>query len=1452
MRNNIKRFAVAVLAALFTLQASAAVFLKALGEGEERTEQNGSSWATAYTDAQEALTAALADGTLYVAAGVYPLRSQTAVGDKTLKIYGGFAGVEGETLEQRNTQDNQSIFTGDKDGNDCYIHYELSTNAPSPSVTKTITGAPMVSNGRFNLPPDYTGEYDIYAAANNSDTGIELFKDNHSSALFTFSNGATFVLDGIYLIGYRNQLFGASGANTSVTINDCRFYANRGASGVFSVDSLKSFTLSNSHFAYGVADACGGIWCASPGLVTNCLFESVYSTATLRGGIIHLSNGKYPTVIADSTFTRICRHGRSELAHGGPAVCINAENGGTQPLIRGCQFTYCWNVMTESATGCSPIVGTSGGSWYIEDSRFEHNFISCSVKSGYSYFLVGQHATAGRVGGAYFRNTVFADNVIAAHADEGKGNYALGIAGSDCYTQNNYTDAGKHVFVNCLFDRNFAEDRTGRSGVAPVLAEGILASANTFGTICGAANCTFISATSANPSVALFGSKHYWPVKVVNCLFLSDAAIANPFYSPVVPTDKIGLRAYSCTAQNCFTVPQNVVAEGWQTDWVPLLEDKEKGSFPVAKVLTPGLRETADLAVTDYYVQGKNVQYRFKPYGSAAWQTLHLHSSAVVTTEPDVLVADAVGVSRPKGKVTRGCVQSLTEQGELGKAIILRREPFGGGDLGGAPSAQNVGSLEQSKVTATPIEGAGFQGWYNEAGDQVASTQEIDLSRFTDGAILTAKFSTKEVTVTFDLGQGGRFVENDASTKSYPLREGDVFPKLPPYVESDEWLVEGWDESPAFVPSENLTINAKLLTKASRVFRIVPPGEVPAGSDGSGTSWANATDDIAAAAADAARYRGELWFKEGTYKLSAPIYLYSNVAFIGGFKGDETERNQADPTNHVTLLTGDLNGENYWLPQGSDPGSGNRTLVFNYEERTLNVPQPASDVQTPVWRVKYPSNAATAFSDSATSCATNALISGMTIACFSGSAINVTFIKSQTLVENCRFVGNSWNANNAGVVCVKGSLQMRHCDFRYNQGGVDFKDANDNRLSVVDDCTFYCNEICKSRVFRYWPNNANQSSLTTSNCRFENNVYTAGDTSTSSIELSGPGCTISNWVVRNTRNCPLPNANANAANGHISLSGNHTFVRCRFEDNLLDYSTLSSGLSGQSAVFYQGGGNVLCQDCFFARNTVKSKNATNWDRPVVTSVAALHNGSMAFINCTLMDNFADAMESTSAAAATVGHRNEYSNSGLAFVHCTLANNTAQGGKAAADLLMHPDSEKKNTTRHGIGILNSILHNSKDSSYKPLQLIASKPATILYSALSNINKEEFNTTADGALWKDVTNNTSGVSARISVSPDGVVKALGINSTSPLRRGTGTIVISGNRPYLWNAEATNDNNTYLSLVEPNFTRTPAQVGLPSTDKSQPAPLPDAFGAPRTIGKLAVGVLNAVPAEFIIRVR
>lgn len=1433
------RYVAAAIAVLFSLQTSAAVFLRAAAEGEERAVQDGASWASAYTNAQEALTAALADeeGTLYVAAGVYPLRSQTAVGIGTLKVYGGFAGVDGEGLDERDPEANQTIFTGDKNGNDRYVHYQLSTNG-TPSVSIAVVDDwPMVANGRFNPPPAYAGEYDIYATAINNGTGSSLTSDNHGTAIFTFSTGATFVLDGLHFVGYRNTLFVASGTTTSVTVESCRFYACRGANGVFSVDNLQSFTCANTIFAYGVAETTAAIWNSSPGLITNCLFESIYSTATLRGGVIHLSNGRYPTVIADSTFRRVCRHGKADLAHGGPAVCINAENGGTLPLIRGCAFDHCWSVMTGSAAGCAPIVGTSGGSWCIENCRFDRNYISCSVKNAGAYFLVGQHEKAGRLGGAFFLDTAFRENVIAAHADESDGNYALGIAGSDCYAGNSYNNAGKHVFVNCLFERNLAEDRTERTGVTPVLAEGLLAAANTYGTICAAANCVFISSGSRNPSVGLFGSAHYWPVNVVNCLFLSDAEVAVPFYSGVAPTATTGIHCYSCTAQNCFTVPYNVVAEGWETDWVPL--SWEEGIFPVAKVLTPGLREGADVAVSDYYTSGKSAQFRFRPYGSEKWQSLHGYSS-VVTSEPEALVADARGDSRPVGGVTRGCVQALTADGETHEAVVLRRDPFGAGDFGGAPSAQNVGALEQAVVTASPIAGAGFLGWFDEGGNLVESNASIDLGALSSGAILTAKFSTKTVTVTFNLGLGGLFEENGESTVSYTLREGDVFPALPPFVESDEWLVEGWDRDlPEFVPGEDFTVNAQVLTKASRVFHIVPPGEVPAGSDRSGSSWANATDDINAAAADAARYRGELWFREGRYVRSTPIDLYPNVAFLGGFGGDEYERSQADPSNHLTLITGDLNGGNYWLPQGSDPGAGNRTLVFDPDTLALNVPVPAADVETPVWRVKYTSNAATAFTDASTGCATNALIKGMTIACFSGTAISTTLIKSQLLVEDCRFIGNSWNVNTS-VVGVKGSLQMRRCDFRYNHGGVDFNGSDDDRLSVVDDCTFYCNEIWKSRVFRYW----STVPLTTSNCRLEDNVYTSQDVASSIEFSSSAGCTVSNWVVRNTRTCPLPalgNAQAKSANGHITLNGNYTFVRCRFEDNLLDYSNLSIGLSGQSAVFYQSAGNLLCQDCYFARNVAKSQKATT-ATTIVTSVAALHNGAMMFINCTLLDNHADAMESTVAASATVGDRNTYNNNGLAFVHCTLANNTAQGGIYAADLLIHPLAAAR--LRHGLGILNSILH-SKAPSYKPLQLHASTPATILYSALSNIDTNEFDTTLAGTILKDVTSNTSGIAAKPSVSPDGL-EALGINTTSPLTHGTGTIVLFGKRPYLWNAEAANANTTYINLVEPTVYKGWASMGL--EDASQPAPLLDAFGAPRTIGQLAAGALNATSGGLL----
>ncbi|HZJ25192.1 MAG TPA: hypothetical protein VFD54_17875, partial [Anaerolineales bacterium] len=57
---------------------------------------------------------------------------------------------------------------------------------------------------------------------------------------------------------------------------------------------------------------------------------------------------------------------------------------------------------------------------------------------------------------------------------------------------------------------------------------------------------------------------------------------------------------------------------------------------------------------------------------------------------------------------------------------------------------------------------------------------------------------------------------------------------------------------------------------------------------------------------------GELWVKEGIHKpgndRNATFRLMNGVAIYGGFAGTETSREQRDPSSHITILSGDLNG----------------------------------------------------------------------------------------------------------------------------------------------------------------------------------------------------------------------------------------------------------------------------------------------------------------------------------------------------------------------------------------------------------------------------------------------------------------------------------------------------------------------------------------------------------------
>lgn len=86
--------------------------------------------------------------------------------------------------------------------------------------------------------------------------------------------------------------------------------------------------------------------------------------------------------------------------------------------------------------------------------------------------------------------------------------------------------------------------------------------------------------------------------------------------------------------------------------------------------------------------------------------------------------------------------------------------------------------------------------------------------------------------------------------------------------------------------------------------------DADAAGSNTGNSWKNAYTDLQSALTDLNCTK--IWVAEGLYKrqLSEASFLIpSGVELYGGFDGTETERSQRDPDVHITVLTGDIGGD---------------------------------------------------------------------------------------------------------------------------------------------------------------------------------------------------------------------------------------------------------------------------------------------------------------------------------------------------------------------------------------------------------------------------------------------------------------------------------------------------------------------------------------------------------------
>ena len=230
------------------LAEGATIYVKADAAGGN----DGISWATAYTDLQQALTAATVSDDIGVSAGTYtpvtPVSADAVTEDERKKsfnlrsgvaLYGGFAGTE-EKLEDRNIAAKKTILSGnignpDTDDDNSY-NVVTATDVDHSAVLDgfTITGGnankidnPWGSGGGMYISqimgPKVTN---CTFSGNSAINGGGMFNANSSSEITncTFSGNSADKRGG-------GMMVRADKAPTKMTVTNCTFFGNSSPSG---------------------------------------------------------------------------------------------------------------------------------------------------------------------------------------------------------------------------------------------------------------------------------------------------------------------------------------------------------------------------------------------------------------------------------------------------------------------------------------------------------------------------------------------------------------------------------------------------------------------------------------------------------------------------------------------------------------------------------------------------------------------------------------------------------------------------------------------------------------------------------------------------------------------------------------------------------------------------------------------------------------------------------------------------------------------------------------------------------------------------------------------------------------------------------------------------------------------------------------------------------------------
>ena len=332
---------------------------------------DGSSWINAYTDLHLALTNSNPGDTLFLKAGTYTVSTEMEafVIDKHLSVIGGFEGSE-TSSSHNNPDDNITILSGDRNGDDEDGNRDLNKSDNALHVIQVLTGPRMVYLEGITIKGGYSAQNGELGDAATSGAGLigegrmllynVVFLDNSA----TFGGGAH-ILSGSYLAEFiwckfmnnNASTFGggiyAGASGTNLRVIDSEFinnYALQSGGGILCGGIGSTASIENSDFLNNISGFGGaGLQCDTDGNIW--IYRCDFNENRARFGAGLRIQGGAIALVSESNFNSNVaqRTEDSEFTFGGGVhVVTNAK----------ANFTSCdFDGNSSSLSGAALSVG---------------------------------------------------------------------------------------------------------------------------------------------------------------------------------------------------------------------------------------------------------------------------------------------------------------------------------------------------------------------------------------------------------------------------------------------------------------------------------------------------------------------------------------------------------------------------------------------------------------------------------------------------------------------------------------------------------------------------------------------------------------------------------------------------------------------------------------------------------------------------------------------------------------------------------------------------------------------------------------------------------------------------------------------------------------------------------------------------------------------------------------